>query len=42
MVFINGVLNVDDIGKLSGTMGIPDIGSLMDFRKPEDKSGKSK
>ncbi|MGD1070967.1 MAG: DUF4252 domain-containing protein [Bryobacteraceae bacterium] len=46
VVFINGVLNVDDIAKLSGNMGVPDLKSLMDIKKPEmDKNpeaGKSK
>jgi hypothetical protein len=47
VVFINGVLNVDDIAKLSGNMGIPDLGSLKNLKKlndlnPNDKSGKSK
>lgn len=42
VVFINGVLNVSDIGKLSGSMGIPDIDSLKNLKKLEDKSGKSK
>jgi hypothetical protein len=42
VVFINGVLNASDIGKLSGSMGIPDLDSLKNLKKLEDKSGKSK
>lgn len=42
VVFINGVLNVDDIGKLSGSMGIPDLDSLKMLKKLDDKSAKSK
>jgi Domain of unknown function (DUF4252) len=42
VVLINGVLNVSDIAKLSGSMGIPDLGSLKDLKKLDDKSGKSK
>jgi hypothetical protein len=41
VVFINGVLNLDDIGKLSGNMGVPNLKSLMDIKKP-DKAGKPK
>jgi hypothetical protein len=42
VVFINGVLNLEDIAKLSGTMGIPDIESLKNLKKSDGKSGKSK
>ncbi|HEX4277351.1 MAG TPA: DUF4252 domain-containing protein [Bryobacteraceae bacterium] len=38
VVFIEGVLNMDDIGKLSGNMGIPEI----NLPKDEKKSGKTK
>ena len=42
VVLINGVINMDDIGKLGGNMGIPDLHTLMDLKKPEDQKTKKK
>ena len=42
VVLINGVINMDDIRKLSGNMGIPDLHTLMDLKKPEDQNKKKK
>jgi len=41
VVYINGVINADDLGKLGGNMGIPDLsfmnGGKKDKAKPGDK-----
>lgn len=42
VVMIDGVLNMDDIARLSGNMGVPNLRSLMDIKKPEDKTKRSK
>jgi hypothetical protein len=35
VVFISGVMNMSDVGKLSGNLGIPDI-TIPDGKKPDD------
>jgi len=42
IVFISGNLKQEDIQKLSGTMGIPDIRKQLDRKKGPDKSDKGK
>ncbi len=41
VVFINGTLNMSDIAKLSGNLGIPDIPSLQSGKKSGAKTGNS-
>ena len=42
VVFISGNLKQEDIAKLSGNMGIPDIKKELNGRKPADKAPKPK
>jgi hypothetical protein len=42
IVYISGNLKQEDIQKLSGTMGIPDIRKQLDRKKTTDKSDKGK
>ncbi|HVW87483.1 MAG TPA: DUF4252 domain-containing protein [Bryobacteraceae bacterium] len=41
VVYISGVMNMDDLEKLSGNMGIPDL-DLKKGKKPDAKAGKGK
>jgi hypothetical protein len=41
VVVINGTLNISDIGKLSGNLGIPDLPSVQNGKKSGSRSGNS-
>jgi hypothetical protein len=44
VVYIDGTLNADDIGKLSGNLGIPNLSALNNLSSPKEsqKDGKNK